>query len=176
MLEERAGMRSTARPSRSLFPALGVHGRLALKTHLKSGVRIVSEQRNPRLVSYLFDFRRPYVGEERDGAPFGVGTPKDDAANLRRAFKSRGGELKNGERRAAGFAPVMRAAQSRSRFGSITGSPLIHETRLSGYGAASLQGPAPTRRSAPPNTGMRNGRGQITARPTSGLECADAWL
>jgi hypothetical protein len=109
-------LRSTARPSHSLFPTLGVHGRLALKTHLKSGVRIVSEQRTPRLVSYLFDFRRPYVGEERDGSP------KDDAANLRRAVKSRGGELKNGEWRAAGLAPVMRAAQTRSGFGSITGA------------------------------------------------------
>ncbi len=102
MLEERAGMRSTGRPSRSLFRTLRVYGRLALQTNLKSGVRIVTEQRNPRLVSYLFDFCRTYVGEERDGAPFGVGAPKDDAANLPRAFKSRGGELKNGERRAAG--------------------------------------------------------------------------
>jgi hypothetical protein len=98
MLEERAGMRSTSCPGRCLFRALGVHGRLALKTDLKSGVRIVTEKRNPRLVSYLFDFRRTYVGEERDGAPFGVGVPKDDTANLRRAVKSRGGELKNGER------------------------------------------------------------------------------
>ena len=68
MLEESAGMRSTARPSRSLFRTIGVYGRLALKTDLKSGVRIVTEQRNPRLVMYLFDFRRTYVGEERDGA------------------------------------------------------------------------------------------------------------
>lgn len=102
MLEESAGMRSTARPSRSLFRTIGVYGRLALKTDLKSGVRIVTEQRNPRLVSYLFDFRRTYVGEERDGAPFGVGAPKDDAANLRRTVNPRGGELKNGERRPAG--------------------------------------------------------------------------
>jgi hypothetical protein len=82
MLEEREVMRSTSRPGRCLFRTLGVYGRLAVKTDLKSGVRIVTEQRNPRLVSYLFDFRRTYVGEERDGAPFGVGAPKDDAANL----------------------------------------------------------------------------------------------
>src|SRR5208283_4321828 len=101
MLEERAGMRSTGRPSRSLFRTLRVYGRLALQTDLKSGVRTVTEQRNPRLAPYLFDFRRTYVGEERDGAPLGVGPPKEDAANLRRVVKSRGGELKNGERRAA---------------------------------------------------------------------------
>src|SRR5208283_4212719 len=102
MLEERAGMRSTSRPGRCLFRTLGVYGSLALKTDLKSGVRIVTDQRNPRLMSHLFDFRRTYVGEERDGAPFGVGASKDDATNLRRAVKSRGRELKNGERRAAG--------------------------------------------------------------------------
>ena len=68
MLEECARMRSTSSPGRSLFRALGVYGRLALKTDLKSGVRIVTDQRNPRLMSHLFDFRRTYVGEERDGA------------------------------------------------------------------------------------------------------------
>ena len=103
MLEERAGMRSTRRPGRSLFRALGVYGRLALKTDLKSGLFIIADQGNPWLMSYLFDFRRTYVGEERDGASFGVGAPKDDAANLRRAVKARGGELKNGERRTAGL-------------------------------------------------------------------------
>ena len=73
MLEERAGMRSTGRPSRSLFRTLRVYGRLALQTDLKSGVRTVTDERNPRLAPYLFDFRRTYVGEERDGAPLGVG-------------------------------------------------------------------------------------------------------
>ena len=48
MLEECARMRSTSRPGRCLFRTLGVNGRLALKTDLKSGVRIVTDQRNPR--------------------------------------------------------------------------------------------------------------------------------
>ncbi len=56
MLEECAGMRSTSSPGRCFFRTLGVYGRLALKTDLKSGVRIVTDQRNPRLMSHLFDF------------------------------------------------------------------------------------------------------------------------
>jgi hypothetical protein len=39
MLEERAGMKSTARPSRSLFRTIGVYGRLALKTFTSSSRR-----------------------------------------------------------------------------------------------------------------------------------------
>jgi len=52
---------------------------------LKSGVRIVTDQRNPRLIAFCVD------------------APKDDAANPRRAVEARGGELKNGERRASGL-------------------------------------------------------------------------
>src|SRR5208282_5944154 len=89
---EGAGMRSTSRPGRSLFRTLRVYARLALQTNLKSGVRIVTDQRNPRLMAYLFDFRRTKVGEERDGALFCVDAPKDDAANPRRAVEARGGE------------------------------------------------------------------------------------
>ena len=51
MLEESAGMKiQLPRP----LPFSGLRCRLALKTDLKSGVRIVTEKRNPRLVSYLF--------------------------------------------------------------------------------------------------------------------------
>src|SRR5208283_527279 len=62
------GQRDNALPSCSRFRTLRVYGRLALQTNLKSGVRIVTEQRNPRLMSHFFDFRRTKVGEERDRA------------------------------------------------------------------------------------------------------------
>jgi len=77
------------------------NGRLALKTDLKSGLFIVARPGKP--VAPCRISSRTYVGEERDGVSFGVGAPKDHAANLRRAVKPRGGELKNGERRTAGL-------------------------------------------------------------------------
>ena len=98
MLEQRAGMRSTSRPGRSLFRTLSVYAHLALQTNLKSGVRIVTDQRNPRLMACLFDFRRTKVGEERDGALFCVDAPKNDAANSRRAVEARGGALSRRDR------------------------------------------------------------------------------
>jgi len=41
MLEERPGVRSTTRPRRCRFRTISVNGRIALKTDLKSGVRIL---------------------------------------------------------------------------------------------------------------------------------------
>ena len=112
-----------------------------------------------------------YVGEERDGVPFGVSASKDDAANLRRAVKARGGELKNGERRTAGprgghegcpdpiqvrfdRSQTLETWNSAVRL-SRGESPRLHADATIG---------AAEHWSSPANTGMRNGRGQINAR------------
>ena len=56
------------------------------------------ETRGWRRISLIFAERRSVKNERR---PFGVGAPKDDAANLRRIVEARDGELNNGERRPA---------------------------------------------------------------------------
>ena len=153
MLEERAGMRSTSRRGRSLFRALGVYGRLALKTDLKSGLFIVA--RPGKTVAPCRISSRTYVGEERDGVSFGVGAPKDHAANLRRAVKPRGGELKNGERRTAGLRACHEGRPDPIQVRFDHSQPLETWNSAVRLSRRVLQGPTPTRRSAPPNTGRR---------------------
>ena len=101
MPEERAGMRSTSRPGRSLFPTLLVYRRLALQTNLKSGVRIVTDERNPRLTAHPLIFAERRSVKNETAPPLCVGAPKDDAANLRRIVEARGGEVNNGGGQAA---------------------------------------------------------------------------
>ena len=56
------------------------------------------ETRGWRRISSIFAERRSVKNET---ARPRVGAPKDNAANLRRAVEARGGDLKNGERRAS---------------------------------------------------------------------------